>query len=304
MVEARQSFTATWVATMRGLGTFLPAPLKLVEDPYGLRFAGRLRALRENRSLERRARSTSRYWLRGPLCRAVVYWQLRSRVVDDALAAFHRAGGKQIVLLGAGFDCRAWRLPELAGSAVFEVDRPVTQAAKQRLMADEPPVARRTIIPWDFEHRPLAELAACLRAEGHDAAAPTITILEGVLMFLSPSALDATFDGIAGHSTPGSPFAMTYMDPAIFADKSLGFVRRRTVVRLMGEPFRSCFEPRDVPPWLAARGFRLEHDESAMQAGARLLGPTAASSRNGARIDRARTSMTSASSFDRCTNIE
>ncbi len=276
MVEARQSFTATWVATMRGLGTFLPAPLKLVEDPYGLRFAGRLRALRENRSLERRARSTSRYWLRGPLCRAVVYWQLRSRVVDDALAAFHRAGGKQIVLLGAGFDCRAWRLPELAGSAVFEVDRPVTQAAKQRLMADEPPVARRTIIPWDFEHRPLAELAARLRAEGHDAAAPTITILEGVLMFLSPSALDATFDGIAGYSTPGSPIAMTYMDPAIFADKSLGFVRRRTVVRLMGEPFRSCFEPRDVPPWLAARGFRLEHDESAMQAGARLLGPTAA----------------------------
>src|ERR1019366_7418299 len=214
-------------------------------------------------AVERRARATAGLWMRAALVRSIVYWQLRSRVVDDALAAFERSGGRQIVVLGAGFDCRAWRLRGLASSSVFEVDHAPTQAAKRVVMADVPAVARSVLVPWDFERRPLRELPAELETRGHDARAPTMTILEGVLMFLSPPALEATFEGVAAYSRAGSPVAMTYMTPAIFADRAPGFVRRRAVVRFMGEPFRSCFEPGALAAWLAARGFALESDESA-----------------------------------------
>jgi len=65
---------------------------------------------------------------------------------------------------------------------------------------------------------------------------------------------------------------MTYMTPAIFTDRSALFVRRRTILRLLGEPFRFCLEPDAMPGWLEKRGFALRSNESAMQAGARLLG--------------------------------
>ena len=59
----------------------------------------------------------------GPRPSAIV----RTRVIDDAVS--EAAGIRQWVLLGAGYDTRAWRLPALAGSHVFEVDHPATQAA-------------------------------------------------------------------------------------------------------------------------------------------------------------------------------
>jgi len=199
MREDRPSFTARWVAAMRGLAAFLPEPLRLTDDPYGLRFAGRLRALRGGAFVERWARRSTRFWLSSRLLRSIVYWQLRSRVVDDAVAAFLGEGGRQIVILGAGFDCRAWRLDTLAGRTVFEIDHGPTQAEKRAVMAGERPFARSVLVPWDFERRPLHGLAAELASHGHDASAPTMTILEGVSMFLSPEAMEATFEGVGGY---------------------------------------------------------------------------------------------------------
>ena len=40
----------------------------------------------------------------------------------------------------------------------------------------------------------------------------------------------------------------------------------------MGEPFQSAFEPSQLPGWLSARGFRLEHDESSAESATRHLG--------------------------------
>jgi methyltransferase (TIGR00027 family) len=266
------SLTGRWVAAMRGVGSFLPAPLFLVDDPFGLRFAGRARALRESPAIGGAALATAPLWMRGPVLRSAVYMQIRMHVVDEGVAAFLRDGGRQVVLLGAGFDCRAWRMPELRGATVFEVDHPATQKDKWASMAGVPPVARTVRIAWDLERLPLSGLAARLAADGHDARAATLTVVEGVLMFLTPAALDATFAGIAGYSAPGSPLVMTYMDPQIFDPRSIAFLRRRILVRLMGEPFRSCFVPGEVGTWLTARGFELERDESATEVAVRLIG--------------------------------
>jgi len=258
---------------MRGLGAFLPEPLRLADDPYGLRFAGPLRALRGAPSSELRARAVSPLWLRGTVRRFAVYMQLRTRVIDDDVEAFVREGGRQLVLLGAGFDCRAWRLGALAGATVFEVDHPATQSKKRAIMERERTSARVAFVPWDFEHQPLAELPARLGLEGHDSQTPTMTIVEGVLMYLTAPALDATFKCVRGYSTPGSPAALTYMNRSLIEERSGSGLGRRLAVRVVGEPFRSGFDPGQFPGWLDQRGFRLDRDESAVQLGARFYGP-------------------------------
>ncbi|MGH7271892.1 MAG: SAM-dependent methyltransferase, partial [Polyangiaceae bacterium] len=209
MKEDRPSITAQWVAFTRGLGACLPRSLHLVDDPYGLRFAGGLHALSRVPGLAPAARRTARIWLRGPLQMFTVYMQLRTRAIDDDVAAFTRGGGRQIVLLGAGFDCRAWRIAALAGTTVFEVDHPATQAKKRFVMGTEGPRGHVIFVPWDFEHEVLADLPARLERDGFDPRAPTMTIIEGVLMYLTTQAIDATFACIASYSAPGSPVAMT-----------------------------------------------------------------------------------------------
>ncbi len=61
------------------------------------------------------------------------------------------------------------------------------------------------------------------------------------------------------------------MESALTGKESARFAGRLAAVRLVGEPFRSTFEAKRLPEWLAQRGFRLERDESTAQAGARLL---------------------------------
>jgi methyltransferase (TIGR00027 family) len=277
--ENSPSFTAAWVAAMRGLGAFLPDRLRLVDDPYGLRFARTLRALREDPSAERRGRRTAPLWMRGYVRRFAVYMQLRTRVIDDDVAAFAAAGGRQLVLLGAGFDCRAWRLAALAGVTVYEVDHPATQAKKRSIMAAERTPAQVVFVPWDFEHEPLSALPDRLEREGHDRGAATMTILEGVVMYLTEPALDATFGCIASYSPTGSPLAMTYMDQELIDRRSTGLALQHAAVRIFGEPFRSGFEPAALSGWLLARGFRLDRDESAAASGVRLLQADRAASR-------------------------
>jgi methyltransferase (TIGR00027 family) len=277
--EDSPSFTAAWVAAMRGLGAFLPERLRLVDDPYGLRFARALRALRDGSSAERRGRRTAPLWMRGYVRRFAVYMQLRTRVIDDDVAAFAAAGGRQLVLLGAGFDCRAWRLAALAGVTVYEVDHPATQAKKRSIMAAERTPARVVFVPWDFEHEQLSALPERLRREGHDRGAATMTILEGVVMYLTEPALDATFACIASYSPAGSRLAMTYMDRELIDRRSTGLALQHAAVRIFGEPFRSGFDPAALSGWLLARGFRLDRDESAAASGVRLLHADRAASR-------------------------
>lgn len=279
MRDERPSLTAAWVAAMRGAGAFLPASLRLVDDPYGLRFAGRLRALREDEPLATGVRVTARVWLRGKLRESIVLQQLRTRFIDEDVEAFAASGGRQLVLLGAGFDCRAWRLRALAGATVFEVDHPATQAKKRALMDREPPSARVVFVPWDFEREPLDRLRARLGLDGHDARAATMTISEGVLPYLTDEAIEATFAAVAHYSAPGSLFTFTYFDRALLTERATDARGVRLAVRLMGEPFRHGFDPAALPSWLEQRGFTLARDETASALAARMLPVDTARSR-------------------------
>jgi methyltransferase (TIGR00027 family) len=282
MRAAEPSRTAAWVAVTRGLGALLPAEAQLIDDPYGLQFAGSGPAGRWARAAAER---DARWLARLPGVQAwIIYMQVRTRVLDDAVRAFVARGGAQLVILGAGYDCRALRLAELANVRVFEVDHPATQGRKQRVLDRLGAASGARYLAWDFEARPMAELPAALAALGLDLARPTFTIWEGVTMYLREPALDASVRAIAAYSGPGSTLAMTYMTQARLARPTLATRATRALVGRVGEPWVWGWEPAALPAWLATRGFDRVDDVDLADASLALLPPQYAIATDGRRV--------------------
>merc|ERR1719174_2273354 len=127
----------------------------------------------------------------------------RTRFGDDLLAeAYERNGARQLVLLGAGFDARAWRVP-LPDLRVFEVDQPTTFNVKEPLVKNEAlTVAERRAVPADFTVR--GAWSRSLKAAGFDPAVPTVWLLEGLLMYLSASDTQDLMQDVGALFAPGS----------------------------------------------------------------------------------------------------
>jgi len=93
----------------------------------------------------------------------------------DAAIRDHAAG--QVVILGAGLDARAWRMPELAGSTVFEVDHRASQQDKLRRIGGLVPMAGRVIpVAVDLAAE---RLGPTLESAGFDRQAVTTWVWEG-----------------------------------------------------------------------------------------------------------------------------
>ncbi|MGZ3500958.1 MAG: class I SAM-dependent methyltransferase [Gemmatimonadaceae bacterium] len=176
---------------------------------------------------------------------------LRTSTIDAAMRAAVSRGTKQIVILGAGLDGRAWRMNELAGLRVFEVDHPATQAFKRQHLAELPQsIARVTFVPIDFEHE---SLDAALARAGHDDVQPTCWIWEGVVMYLSPEVVHSTLAAIAGRSAKGSTLIVNY-----HTTMRRGLVR--LIFRMLGEPVKSKWSPEEMAEALRAAGFGVIED--------------------------------------------
>lgn len=272
MRATHASRTAGWVASARTFGRHLPADARLCDDPYGIRFGETwLRAL--DGALSAQPLLAQRLWRASGLgTRFVRYMQLRTRFIDDALRAFWASGGRQVVLLGAGYDSRALRLRDaLPGLRFFEVDHPATQAVK-RARLPELQAADVHFVAWDFLSRPVAQLPRALRAGGHDAAAPTLTIWEGVTMYLDAAAIDATVAAVADYSPAGSSLVFTYMDRSMFGPATGARARAVSLlVSSVGEPFTFGWAAAELPAWLAQRGFSLRRDANARELAEALL---------------------------------
>ena len=154
---------------------------------------------------------------------------LRTAAIDDALSEAVAAGVRQVVVLGAGLDVRAWRLPQLAAAAVWEVDHPASQAFKRSRIGDrQPQAAAVRYVAMDFSRDALADV---LPAAGLDPCAATFWIWEGVTMYLEAAASAATLAAMAALSAPGSGLAMTYMLPQVL---DLPVVPQRVIHGIFG----------------------------------------------------------------------
>src|SRR5262249_51882343 len=156
--------------------------------------------------------------------------ELRTRAIDAHVRAARPA---QLVLLGAGLDARAYRLPELQDTTVFEVDHPATQAYKRARISACRPLAREIrYVAVDFERDTRSE---ALVGSGHRSDLTTFWIWEGVVPYLRPAAIKDTLAQISRLSAKGSTVAVTYGTPE--GTKVRGMVPfARAAFQALGEP--------------------------------------------------------------------
>lgn len=180
---------------------------------------------------------------------------LRTTAIDAAVRAAIAAGATQLVILGAGYDGRAWRMPELVGVRVFEVDHPATQGDKRAHLSElPPPNGIVKFVPIDFERD---SLDAVLQRAGHDRSAPTCWIWEGVVMYLTRDAMRGTLRNIAQRSAPGSTLIVNYHGPGLE-------LLPRLIFWLIGEPQISTWTPDEMAADLRSVGFVVREDTNAV----------------------------------------
>jgi len=174
----------------------------------------------------------------------------RTVAIDDAIRG---ASSPQLVILGAGLDGRAWRMPELRNVVVFEVDHPDSQRDKRARVGALTQTAREVrFVPVDFERRTIDD---ALEKAGHDRVRTTTWVWEGVVMYLTAADVEATLAVIERRSAAGSRLIVAYHSPALML-KLVG-----TIVRHMGEPLRSTFTADAMATLLAKHRFAVVRDD-------------------------------------------
>jgi methyltransferase (TIGR00027 family) len=152
------------------------------------------------------------------------YFGLRTRVLDDFLLRSVHTGARQVVLLGAGLDTRAFRLDWPPGCVIFEIDRGGVLEFKHRVLGElsATPKAGRIPIPVDLR----ADWVGALTEAGFDPAAPSVWLAEGLLFYLPSAAETYLIDTVDRLSAGGSALAyevklerdlLAYRDSPLYA---------------------------------------------------------------------------------------
>jgi methyltransferase (TIGR00027 family) len=269
--EGQASRTAEYMALFRAIESSLPADKRLFEDPFARRFLSpplgvvatlcRLPGVAEllSRFLDRR-------WA-GARSSAVA----RTRFIDDMIGTALARGIDQVVILGAGFDARAYRLHGPTNLTVFEVDHPDTLAKKQavleRASLDVPSGVR--FVGIDFTS---ADLERVMAAAGYSKLARTFILWEGVTNYLTDAAVDTTLRWCAQAATE-SQLLFTYVHRAVLDDPRAfaGTEKLFATLKAAGEQWTFGLEPAHLASFLKHRGLELEQDIGSADYRARYL---------------------------------
>jgi methyltransferase (TIGR00027 family) len=276
MREGKPSRTAEYMALFRALEHLRPPDARLFADPFARAFlSSRLRlvvALSQAPAVaELVCRFIDHRWP-GARTSAVA----RTRFIDDRTCAAISQGVEQIVLLGAGFDARPYRLPGCERLAVFEVDHPSTLAKKRQVVGGiigrAPSWVR--FVPTDFNRE---SVETALAAAGYEESRPTLFIWEGVTNYLTESAVDHTLRWCSRAVRP-SQIVFTYVHRAVLDNPAAFFGTARLFATLdaAGERWTFGLHPARLPDFLEERGYRLDEDVGAEEYRMRYFGSFAA----------------------------
>jgi methyltransferase (TIGR00027 family) len=130
---------------------------------------------------------------------------IRTRYYDDYLRSAVDGGCRQVVLLAAGLDTRAFRLSWPAGTTLFEADLPDLLEVKERVLADAgaQPQCKRVVVAADL----LEDWLSSLTDAGFDALQPTAWLVEGLLVYLETDDARALLHTVSTASAPASRLA-------------------------------------------------------------------------------------------------
>ena len=161
----------------------------------------------------------------------------------DAALERHMLGIDQLVVLGAGFDTRAYRLPEENRVRCFEVDSPGTQAFKTRMLRKAGvDTTRVTYVPADFLKQ---DWLRKLVDAGFEPDRPSFFLWESVTMYLDRESVERTLRQIAG-TAAGTVVAFDYLSTEVIQSRSLFMRYARAVINATGEPWRFGID--NTPP--------------------------------------------------------
>jgi methyltransferase (TIGR00027 family) len=274
MKQDQPSTTAEFMALFRSLESARPPEKRLFNDPLAMGF------LRPSLRLVVRMS-------RIPILGAFVPWYIdsrwpgartsgiaRTRFIDDLSTQALRDEIKQIAILGAGFDSRAYRIPGIERARVFEVDHPDTLSAKRervrQILGSAP--AHVVCAEIDFNRQGLEEV---LKAAGFSLAERTFFIWEGVTNYLTEQAVTATLRFVST-SAPGSRIVFTYVHRDVIdslARVDGGQAIGATLQRL-GEPWTFGLDPAEVSGYLKKCGLQLVEDVGSVEYRARYMDST------------------------------
>jgi methyltransferase (TIGR00027 family) len=187
---------------------------------------------------------------------------IRTRFFDDYLLAATTAGCRQVVLLAAGLDTRAFRLAWPDGVRLLELDLPEVLAFKEQILAAQHAVARcqRTVLPADLRK----DWPATLTAAGFQPTQPTAWLAEGLLIYLSADQAAHLLTAVAELSAPASQLAFEH---GTIADTSL-LAQARAMPAM--DQFTKLWKGglgADAPDWLIRHGWQVQtHDRAALAA--------------------------------------
>ena len=254
MRRSQSSLTAAGIAVARAVESERPADERICYDPLARLFVPGWMY-----RLFRFFMKTGYTEWRGPGVNGFLV--ARDRYIDDVLQSSLQEGLQQLVILGAGYDSRAYRFDLQGKIGTFEVDHPATQADKlaklQAIFGKIPGYV--TYVPVDFNTQDLeTRLLEC----GYDPARKTLFIWQGVSMYLTPEAVDSTLTFVVQHSGAGSAIVFDYIYRSVLEGvqkhSEVGGMRRYRF--MTGEGLTFGVSEGTVETFLKERGFRQVKD--------------------------------------------
>ena len=219
----------------------------LFQDPYAAQMAG-----------QHGVALATRFCERSPQLGGMV--AARTRHLDGSVLDFVGAGGRDLVILGVGWDMRPFRLRLPEGMRIYELDFPTTLAERRRRLAElglqEPRGVRRIEIPIDLRTMPLA----CVLQQHLDCKEPVFIAWEGMSMYFQEEEVRAILKGMAPLvAHPASRLWVDLVDrravehPEAFPEEVQAFMRG---MQILGEPF--TFGAECVEEFMASNGFECQ----------------------------------------------
>lgn len=264
MKKNRSSYTAQIMALYRAMET-RKSDDRLFTDVYADSFlSGRLWLASRIAAFPAGERWLYRY-MQKRIPGALASGISRTRYIDDLLERTLPGGIRQVILLGAGFDTRALRLPRLQQVNVLEIDHPDTAARKQLILCKTlghlPSHVRSLTI--DFDRQGFADL---FRQHGIVISRPTVVVWEGVTNYLQRKAVDAVLR-LVGQFPKGSAIIFTYVHRQVLEEPAAWYGAERLIADLehIEEKWTCGFLPEELPGYLREFGLRLVEDQGAAE---------------------------------------
>lgn len=245
---------AEMIALHRVAESLLPEDRRICYDPYAIHFVDPVTLEFARKNPEKVKEMREHYERLFPGLGNSI--RARVRYFDDFVKATVDDSLEQLVILGAGYDTRAYRIDGLSKIKVFEVDHPATQVIKQekikKIFGQLP--EHVVYVPVDFEREDLGEK---LLENGYDKSQKTLFVMEGLIMYIPAGAVDETLSFITGNSGKGSRIIFDYY-PQSLVDGTSNLetaANIRKYVAEQGEPLLFGINEDEVGEFLAERGF-------------------------------------------------